>query len=46
MFKQQDKILIQTKFCFYVHKPKNGAVIVRNYKKKKKKKKKKTNKFA
>ena len=30
MFKQQDKILIETKFCFCIHKP----VIVRNCKKK------------
>ena len=36
MFKQQDKISIEIKFCFCIHKP----VIVRNYKKKT------TNKFA
>ena len=39
MFKQQNKILIETRFCFYIHNPKNGELIVRNYKKT-------TNKFA
>ena len=27
MFKQQGKILIETKFCFYIHQPKNIEVI-------------------
>ena len=34
MFKQQGKILIETKFCFYIHQPNNIKVIDRNYKKK------------
>ena len=32
IFKQQGKILIETKFCFYVHQPNNIEVIGRNYK--------------
>ena len=32
MFKQQGKILIETKFCFYIHQPNNTEVIDRNYK--------------
>ena len=32
MFKQQGKILIETKFCFYIHQPNNIEVIGRNYK--------------
>ena len=32
MFKQQGKILIETKFCFYIHQPNNIEVIDRNYK--------------
>ena len=33
MFKQQGKILIETKFSFYIHQPNNMKIIDRNYKK-------------
>ena len=31
VFKHQGKILIETKFCFYIHQPKNIEVTDRNY---------------
>ena len=34
MFKQQDKILMEIKFCFYIQQPKYGEFIFRNYKNK------------
>ena len=44
MFKQQDKILMITKFCFYIQQTKYGEFIFRNYKNKINKKE--VNKFA
>ena len=41
MLKQQEKVLMETKFCFYIHQPKNGEVIGRIYKNKLKKERKK-----